>query len=187
MTDHGVVRFDKIQATDLDSLNRVGVCATALDNGWVAQLLSQGTVASGQSEVWTATILSDANSNAGLKNLWMAASPEVVEVVSATGNVYKGIDADPQHFYNIIGHMIDFVRLEVGDIVTLTAEALYGSQNTYAVAATADWRLNWSGSNPGTGLTLAYLATTFISKGTAGAISETQQVTAYKFKVLATA
>jgi hypothetical protein len=184
MTAHGVVRFDKPQFTDLDSLNRVGVCATALDNGWVAQLLSQGTAASGQTEVWTATVPTSANS--GLKNLWMAASPEIV-LTTVGNNSYKGLDADPQNFSNVVGQMIDFVRLEIGDILTMTAECFTNAQNTYAVATNNDWTLNFSGSNPGTGLTLKYLATTFISKGVLGAVSETQQVTAYKMQVIATA
>jgi len=184
---HAIVRFDKPQFTDVDALTRSGVCASDLDNGWVAQLLTQSST-TGQGEVWTATVPTSANS--GLKNLWMAASPEVIEVIAANGNVYKGIDSDPANFYSVAGEIIDFVRLEPGDLVTLTADALTVGDplaSTYAVAHDSSWKLYWSTTNPATGLTLKYLATTFISKGTAGAISETQQVVAYKFQVYATA
>ena len=103
---HGIVRFDKPQFTDIDALNRSGVSATDLDNGWVAQLATQSTT-SGQAEVWTATI----PATSYLHNLWMAASPEVVEVIAANGNVYKGIDSDPANFYSVAGELIDFVKI----------------------------------------------------------------------------
>ena len=180
MANHGLVRFDKPQFTDFDSLNRGGVCASDLDNGWIAQLATQSAT-SGQSELWTAT----QPVTGALTGLWMAASPEVV-ITSSGSNSFKGIDSDPQHFYNVAGTLIDFVRLEPGDIVTLTAECLYGNQgtNTYLVATNGSWQLNWSATNPGSCLALLLIGTTYISKGTAGAIGETQQVSAVKCQVV---
>ena len=178
---HGMVRLDRIQASDLDSLNRAGVATVDFDNGWVAQLLTQSSTA-GQKEVWAATIPS---ATAGLKDLWMAISPEVVEVVAANGNVYKGIDADPQHFYNIAGKFIDFFKPEIGDLITLTDDCITGSKasNGYIVATASDYKLNWAAA-PVSGLTLTYLATKNISKGS-GTIGDTQAVTSYEFQVSA--
>ncbi len=173
----------KIQATDIDSYNRVGVSSVDFDNGWVAQLLTQSATA-GKTETWVATIPGTVRN---LTNLWMAYSPEVVSVISGS-NVYKGIDVDPQHFYTVAGDYIDFFFPQVGDLITLTAEAITGTKgaNGYIVATDADYKLNW-GTIPVSGLSLALLKTTSISKGVAGSISETQQVTAYQFQVCAIA
>jgi hypothetical protein len=183
MTDHGIVVPVKIMASDIDSFNRSGVGTDDIDNGWVAQLLSQSTT--GQKEVWAAT---KPASGAGLKNLWMAYSPSVVEVVSGS-NVFKGIDNDPAHFYNITGEFIDFFFPQVGDIITLTAEALAGTKQsgsyTHVVATDATYLLTWA-TGAVSGLSLAWLETTFISKPT-GAIGESQHVTAWKFQVSAIA
>jgi hypothetical protein len=175
---HAIARFDRIQATDFDSLNRVGVSTVDFDNGWVAQLLTQSSTA-GQTEVWSATIPS---ATSGLKNLWMAKSPAVVEIVSGS-NTFKNIDRDVQHFYSIAGEFIDFVKLEIGDLVSLTSDAITGSKasNGYIVATASDYLLNWAAS-PVSGLTLAYLATKNISKGS-GTIGDTQAITAYEFQV----
>jgi hypothetical protein len=142
---------------------------------------------SGESEVWVGTAPS---ASAGLQNLWMAYSPEVVSVISGS-NRFKGIDADPQNFYHVVGDMIDVFQPKVGDIITLTAEAVStagaSAASAYAVAVAGDgsaddFMLNWAASGAVAGLVLKYLATTYISKPT-GAISETQRVAAYQFEV----
>jgi hypothetical protein len=183
MTTHAVAVLNKVQATDVDSYNRVARSATALDNGWVMQLATRSSTA-GETEVWVGTAPSV---SAGLTQLWMAYSPEVVSIVSGS-NTFKGIDADPQNFYHIIGDMIDVFKPQIGDIITLTAEAFTtgtGAASAYAVATSADFKLNWA-AGAVSGLSLKYLATTYISKPT-GAIGETQRVVAYQFEVSAIA
>ena len=194
MTTHAVAVLNKVQATDVDSYNRVARSATAIDNGWVMQLATRSPntgATAGESEVWVGTAPS---ASAGLQNLWMAYSPEVVTVVSGS-NKFKGIDADPQNFYHIIGEMIDVFQPKIGDIITLTAEAVSTAgavvKSAYAVAVAGDgsaddFMLNWAASGAVSGLVLKYLGTTYISKPT-GAISETQRVEAYQFEVYAVA
>lgn len=180
---HAIAVLNKVQATDVDSYNRVARSATALDNGWVMQLATRSST-TGESEVWVGTAPSAV---AGLTHLWMAYSPEIVEVVSGS-NTYKGIDSDPQNFYHIIGEMIDVFKPQIGDIITLTADALTtgtGAASAYAVATATDFKLNWAAAAV-SGLSLKYLATTYVSKPT-GAISETQRVVAYQFEVAAIA
>jgi len=178
---HAIAVLDKVQATDVGSYNRVARSATALDNGWVMQLASRSAT-TGETEVWVGTI---PTSGAGLTHLWMAYSAEVVSIISGS-NVFKGIDVDPQNFYHVIGDMIDIFKPQIGDLITLTADALTGSINAYAVATNNDWKLVWGASGAVSGLVLKYLATTYISKPT-GAISETQRVVAYQFEVSAIA
>lgn len=178
---HAIAVLNKVQATDVDSYNRVARSATALDNGWVMQLATRSST-TGESEVWVGTAPSAV---AGLTHLWMAYSPEIVEVVSGS-NVYKGIDSDPLNFYHIIGEMIDVFKPQIGDIITLTGDAFTtgtGAASAYAVATSADFKLNWAAAAV-SGLSLKYLATTYVSKPT-GAISETQRVVAYIFEVAA--
>ncbi len=173
---HGLVILNKVAASDIDALNRVAVSADDVDNGYVFELLTRSTT-TGESEVWTAT----ASAGGRLTNIWMAYSPEIVEVVSGS-NKFKGIDSDPLNFYHVAGEMIDCFKPQIGDIITLTADALTGaSQLAYAKITGADYKLNWSGT-AAAGLTLTWLETTYISKPT-GLISETQRVTAYKFAV----
>jgi hypothetical protein len=184
MTTHAVAILNKVQATDVGSYNRVARSASDIDNGWVMQLATRSST-TGEGEVWVGTI---AAGGAGLQHLWMAYSPEVVEVVSGS-NVFKGIDADVQNFYNIAGEMIDVFKPQIGDLITLTGDAFTtgtGAASAYAVATAADFKLNWA-AGAVSGLSLKYLATTYISKGTAGAISETQRVVAYQFEVVAIA
>jgi hypothetical protein len=177
---YGVAVLNKVAATDVDAYNRTAVCATALENGWLVELLTRSST-TGEGEVWVAT-----QSAATLTNIWMVYSPEVVSVVSGS-NRFKGIDNDPRNFRHEIGDMIDVFRPVVGDIITLTADALSSSTvNTYAIIAAGYWEAQWSGS-PASGLTLKYLETTYISLPQAGAISETQRVAAYKFVVTAIA
>jgi hypothetical protein len=190
MTDHGIAVLNKVMASDIDSFNRSAISASAdIDNGNVFQLLTQDTTAAdGQKEVWYATIPTTANS--GLKHLWMAYSPEVVTVVSGS-NKFKGIDVDPIHFVNSQGDLIDAFMPQIGDIITLTADALGGTKASALYvqvdATNNSYELTWGTAATISGLSLKYLETTFVSKGTAGAIGETQHVTAYKFECVSVA
>ena len=180
---HSVLVPKKIMASDSDSLNRVAVSASAIDNGWVMQLATRSATA-GESEVWVGTAPA---AGAGLKELWMAYSPEVVSVISGS-NVYKGIDADPQNFYHIIGEMIDVFKPQLGDILLMTGDGFAtgtGAASAFAVATNATFLLTWAAAAV-SGLSLKYLATSYISKPT-GTISDTQRVTAYLMEVSALA
>ena len=188
MTDHGIIIQDRVMATDIDTYNRSAVSALSdLDNGNVFQLLTQSTVALGSNEVWLAT--APATSSPGLKYLWMAYSPEVVLTVSGS-NQFKGIDNNPTNFYNIEGIVFDAFMPEVGDLITITGDALGGTKAsasyTHVVATNGTYQLTWA-TGAISGLSLAWLKTTTISKPTAGAISESERVVAYQFQVSAIA
>jgi hypothetical protein len=178
----GVVIPNKIAAQNIDSLNRSVVCTTQdIENGTVFQLASRSATA-GESEVWVATV---PGAGDGLKNLWMAASPEVVLTASGT-NYYKGLDPDPRNFVNLQDKVFDAFKPQVGDLITLTDDALTGNKgaNTHVVATAADFRLNWAGAAIA-GLSLKLLDTTYIPLAT-GDIG-TQRLTSYLFEVVAIA
>ena len=173
----GVVIQNSVRAMNVDSLNRTAKSASVIENGHVFNLLTRSAV-EGEGEVWVAT----APATGALSNLWMACSPEVV----VTGSKYKGLDPDPRNFSHAIGDMIDCFKLELGDIITLTDDAITGTKSTngYIVATDGDFQLNW-GASAISGVSLKLLETTYISIGL-GSIG-TQRVTAYKFEVVALA
>jgi hypothetical protein len=181
---YGVVVPNKIRATDIDALNRVAVCAAAINNGYVFELLTQVSSATNaeQGEVWNAT-----QSAGTITNMWMAYSPEITKIVAANGSVYKGLDNDPRNFRSEIGDLIDCFRPMVGDIITITSDSLYGTKAsasyTHVVATSGYYQLVWA-TGAVSGLSLAWISTGTLSIPT-GTISDTQQVTAYKFQVVA--
>lgn len=178
MAYHGIVVQNSVQAVNIDSLNRSVVGVVDIDNGFVFSL-SGYSATSGQGEVWTsATPLTGS-----LTNLWMAYEPEVVITVSGTKQ-YKGINPDPRDFYNISGTVFSAFKPQIGDLITLTDEALAGTKgaNGYVVATNNDMHLNWAAAAV-TGLSLKLQSTTYVSIAD-GSIG-TQRKTAYIFEVVA--
>lgn len=178
---YGVIVPNVIQAQDIDALVRSAKSATAVENGFVGQLATMSAVA-GEREVFVMTAPS---ASAGLTNLWMVGEPEVVVTTSGSSK-YKGIDPDPRNFIVAIGDIFTVFQPKVGDIITMSADALVGSSVTgnYVVATATDFQLNWAAAAV-SGLSLKLLETTYISIAD-GSIGN-QRVTAYRFEVVAVA
>ena len=179
---HAVVIQNKVVAEDVKSYNRNAIAGSAVDvdNGNVFRLDSKSST-SGESEVWSVT--APTTSGSTMANLWMAYSPEVVTVVSGTKQ-YRGIDPDPQDYYNVGGKVFDAFKPQVGDLITLTGEALTGTAGlTYANSSNDAYTLAWSASQTASALSFKLIGTTYISLGS-GAINN-QRVTAYQFECIA--
>lgn len=116
----------------------------------------------------------------------MVGEPEVVITESGTYE-FKGLDPDPRNFYNKAGRLFTAFKLQVGDLVTVTADALYGSQssNTFVVAADSSYLLNWSASAV-SGLSMKLINDSAYIPIPDGSIG-TQRVAAKKFQVVALA
>ena len=180
---YGVCIPVSIAAMNVDAWNRSAVSASTVENGNVVVLATKSATA-GQSEVWTATVPSGT-----LTGLWMAYEPEIVTTVSGSSK-YKGLDPDPRNFVNIIGDVFSVFKPQLGDIITLTADAL--STNTSysagvtthvnAINSTGGLQLEWAAAVGSGILSLKLLAATTISIAT-GAI-DTQRVVAYQFEVV---
>jgi len=170
---HGIIQKDAVMAKDIDSLNRIAVGAADLDNGNVVRLLTK------TGQVWAAT---QPASTAGLQHLWMVAEPVQVK----TGGAFLNIDVTPGNFYVLTGDEFSAFKPQLGDIITLTADALGGTlgANTFVVATAGTYELTWAAAAV-SGLSLELKATSYISvaDGTIG----TQRVTAYQFEVVAIA
>lgn len=176
---HGIVIPNQYVAKDIDAYVRNAKSASDIDNGSVFNLATKSATA-GEGEVWTAT----APATGALTGLWMAFEPEVVVTVSGTSQ-YKGLDPDIRNFYNVAGNVFTAIKPQIGDIITLTADAVAGtiSTNTFVVATNGALKLTWAAAAV-TGLSLKLLATNYITIGT-GTLGATGRVTAYQFEVVA--
>lgn len=174
---YGLIIPRKIAAKNVDSFNRSGVSASAYENGSVGNFLTKSATA-GEGEVWTMT----APATGALSNLWMVWEPEVV----LTDSKYKGIDPDPRNFVNPIGKIFSAFKLQLGDLITMTADAVTGtkSTNTFVVATDGAQKLTWA-SAAVSGVSLKLIEDDYISIGL-GSIG-TQRVAAYLFEVRALA
>lgn len=178
---HGVVLPNMIMAQNVDSLNRAIFCADDLDNGSVV-VLARSTTA-GALETWDAT----KPATAALTNLWMIASPEI-PFASSGSSIYRNMgNPDPREFYNRATKVADAFKPMVGDIITLTADALGGTKSTngFVVAVDGEYKLTWAAAAI-SGLSLKLIATVNLPIP-AGTLADTQRVTAYQFEVVAIA
>lgn len=180
MANHGIMIPAQVVAANVDAYVRSAKGSADLDNGNVVAL-SALTGVSGEREVWTAA---QPATGATLTNLWMVGEPEIV----LTDSKYKNIDPNVQNFFVASGKVFTCFRLALGDIVSLSADALGGtiSTNTYVVATNGTYKLTWAASAV-SGVSLKLLATEYVSLPTTGAIGETQRVTMYRFEVAALA
>jgi hypothetical protein len=176
MTAKAILVQDSVQAMNVDALNRSAISTADIDNGnifylasksstagegevWTAtqpatasglklslHLLGTTYVSIGTGSISTQRVTAyqfEVTDNT--TGMWMAYSPEVVTVVSGSLK-YKGLNNDPREFTNLSGEVFSAFKPQVGDIITLTAEAITGdkSTNTYAVAANGAYTLAWA-------------------------------------------
>lgn len=183
MAYHGVCVPRKIVAEDVKAYNRSAVSGEStqvdLDNGNVVVLSALSTTA-GEKEVWKAMLPS---TSAGLTGLWMVWSPEMVD----TGSLARNIDQNPRNFFNAAGKVLDVFKPKVGDIISLSPEALTGtkSTNTFvnATDTTGGYKLVWGSTQTSSVLSLKLLSDTDyvpLPDGTIG----TGRLTVYKFVVV---
>lgn len=105
-----------VMAMDVDALNRVGVASVNVENG-TALVCSGQSTNSGEPHVFSV-----APASSVAKNLWMAYSPEVNSIVSGDLQ-FRGLDADPRHFTNLAGDMIDIFKPVAGvDLIQVTKD-----------------------------------------------------------------
>lgn len=136
---YGLIVPRKIAAQDVKAWNRSGVSDAAMENGMVGVANTLSTT-SGESEVFSFVTPTTGN----LSNLWMVYEPEVV----LTDSKYKGINPDPRDFIIPIGDIFSIFQPQIGDIISLSADALAGTQstNTYVVATNTADQLTWASS-----------------------------------------
>lgn len=134
---YGLIVPRKIAAQNIDSLNRSAVSASAYENGFVGYFSGKSSTA-GEEEVWTMV----APATAHLYDLWMCYEPELV----ITDSKYKNINPDPRDFIVAIGDVFSVFKPQVGDLISMSSDALAGTQstNTYVVATDGAQALTWA-------------------------------------------
>lgn len=137
MASMGLIIPRKIAAQDVKAWVRSGVSDAVMENGMVgvANTLSTTT---GEDEVFSFVTPTTGN----LSNLWMVYEPEVV----VTDSSYRGINPDPRDFSLAIGDVFSIFQPQIGDIISMSADAISGTQstNTFVVATNATDTLVWS-------------------------------------------
>ena len=138
-----VVIKARVQAENIDALNRVAKASVDLQNGSAVTLAWSATegdecfvatpatsgleFAIGRKDpivIGTGSILEDERKDAWYlevtsnTNVWMAISPEVNKDV--IGEVYKGLD--PRRFVNAANVPFDAVKLQVGDVIQVSKD-----------------------------------------------------------------
>lgn len=175
---YGILVPSLIAAMNIDSLNRSVRSATAIENGMVFSLLTKSTVA-GEEEVFVATVPTT-GTGTGLAHLWMAMGDEIV----LTSSKYKGIDPDVRNFRNEIGQVFSAYKPQLGDIITVSADALAGTfisgTTTHVNATTTNWQLVWGNSQTASVLSYKLLRVVYFSLATGGINS--QRITAYQLE-----
>jgi len=175
---YGLIIPRKIAAKDVHSFNRSAVSAAVYENGFVGYFSGKSATA-GEDEVWTMV----APATAHLYDLWMAWEPEIV----LTDSKYKNLNPDPRDFYIPIGDVFSVFKPQIGDIISMSADALAGTQSTneYVVATDGAQALTWAASAV-SGLSLHLIDDSdYVSIGL-GSIG-TQRVALDMFEVVAVA
>jgi len=176
---YGICIPSAVQATNNDALIRNARCASAIENGSVVELLTASSTV-GEGEVFVATV-----SAGTITNMWMVGEPPMTITTNPDGTKeYLGINPDVRDFRNAIGKVFSVFKPQVGDIITLSTDAIGGSLNTYAVATSGQAKLQWA-AGAVSGLSLKLLTTTKIAIGD-GTIAQAG-VVAYRFEVVAVA
>jgi len=176
MANHAVMIPSKIGAMYDGAFLRNVICASNVDNGNVF-VLNTVSGTTGEGEVWNAT----APTSASATGVWMAGEPEV-PFGTAGENVYRGI-GNIQDFYNSASHVFTAFKPQVGDIITLTAEAFDTAPSAYAITASGKYTLESNATAASSGFCLKYLNTTYIPSASGSAIG-TGRITAYRMAVV---
>ncbi len=171
MTYHTVTKLD-MAAQDVKQYNADFISASNLDNGFACVLLT----VSG-SEAFVAT----APTSASTTGVYIVDTPVLPFVINSAGDKINGIGT-ARDFYTIAGEVGTARRLQLGDEIEISAEALDSSTPAaYAIPDdSGNYKWKWSAVTVN-GCYLQYLATKYISipDGTIG----TGRVTTYRFRV----
>ena len=122
---YGVIVESRIQATNIDALNRTAVCADAVDGGCLVALAESGAQGN---EVWTAT----APAAGTLGDLWIAYNP-AEHLTEVNGKMFAGLSKDPRDYTNLANRPFDVFKPQVGDEIDITSDCVDASKSSIDV------------------------------------------------------
>lgn len=113
---NGVIVESRIQATNIDALNRTAKAAVDVAGGGLVALTASGAQGN---EVWTAA----APATGKLGDLWIAYNP-AEHLTKVGGKFFAGLSADPRDYANIAGRPFDCFKPVVGDEIDITVDCV---------------------------------------------------------------
>ena len=116
---NGVIVESRIQATNIDALNRTAKAAVDVAGGGLVALTASGTQGN---EVWTAA----APASGTLGGLWIAYNPSE-HLTKVGGKFFAGLSEDPRDYVNIAGRPFDCFKPVVGDEIDITIDCVDAS------------------------------------------------------------
>ena len=116
---NGVIVESRIQATNIDALNRTAKAAVDVAGGGLVALTASGTQGN---EVWTAA----APATGSLGGLWIAYNPSE-HLTKVGGKFFAGLSEDPRDYVNIAGRPFDCFKPAVGDEIDITIDCVDAS------------------------------------------------------------
>ena len=116
---NGVIVESRIQATNIDALNRTAQAEVNVAGGGLVALTASGTQGN---EVWTAA----APASGTLGGLWIAYNP--AEHLTVVGDkVFAGLSEDPRDYVNVANRPFDCFKPQVGDEIDITIDCVDAS------------------------------------------------------------
>lgn len=116
---NGVIVESRIQATNIDALNRTAKATVDVAGGGLVALTASGTQGN---EVWTAA----APASGSLGGLWIAYNPSE-HLTKVGGKFFAGLSEDPRDYVNIAGRPFDCFKPAVGDEIDITIDCVDAS------------------------------------------------------------
>ena len=116
---NGVIVESRIQATNIDALNRTAKAAVDVAGGGLVALTASGAQGN---EVWTAA----APASGTLGGLWIAYNPSE-HLTKVGGKFFAGLSEDPRDYVNIAGRPFDCFKPAVGDEIDITIDCVDAS------------------------------------------------------------
>ena len=113
---NGVIVESRIQATNIDALNRTAKAAVDVAGGGLVALTASGAQGN---EVWTAA----APTTGKLGDLWIAYNPSE-HLTKVGGKFFAGLSEDPRDYVNIAGRPFDCFKPAVGDEIDITVDCV---------------------------------------------------------------
>ena len=113
---NGVIVESRIQATNIDALNRTAKATVDVAGGGLVALTASGAQGN---EVWTAA----APASGSLGGLWIAYNPSE-HLTKVGGKGFAGLSEDPRDYVNIAGRPFDCFKPAVGDEIDITVDCV---------------------------------------------------------------
>jgi hypothetical protein len=122
---YGVIVESRIQATNIDALNRTAQAEVAVAGGGLIALTESGVQGN---EVWTA----EAPDSGAVGDLWIAYNP-AEHLTEVNGKMFAGLSADPRDYTNLANRPFDCFKPKVGDEIDITADCVDATKTNIVV------------------------------------------------------